>query len=108
MFKISKTTLGSAVATSGTITFSYPTNTSAGSFAAYGHKIWSEGLQKLLTSPSDFTVSFGASDITVTYLGSTTLPVDKYLNAQFNVEGTDNGELATDLDESEVKHSALG
>ena len=108
MFKISETTLGSAVATSGTITFSYPTNTSAGSFAAYGHKIWVDKLQKLLSSPSDFTVSFGASDITVTYLGSTTLPAGARVNAQFNIEGTDNGELAIDLEEDEVKHSALG
>ena len=108
MFKISQTTLGSAVATSGTITFSYPANTSAGSFATYGHKIWVDKLQKLLSSPSDFTVSFGASDITVTYLGSTSLPADARVNGQFNIEGTDNGEIATDLEESEVKHSALG
>jgi len=108
MFKISQTNLGSAVATSGTITFSYPANTSAGSFAAYGHKIWSEKLQRLLSAPSDFTVSFGASDITVTYLGSTTLPVGDRVNAQFNIEGKDNGEIETDLEESEVKHSALG
>lgn len=108
MFKISQTTLGSAVATSGTITLSYPANTSAGSFAAYGHKLWVDKLQKLLSSPSDFTVSFGTSDITVTYLGSTTIPADARVNAQLNIEGVDNGEIATDLEESEVKHSALG
>lgn len=108
MFKISQTTLGSAVATSGTITLSYPANTSAGSFAAYGHKLWVDKLQKLLSSPSDFTVSFGASDITITYLGSTTIPADARVNAQLNIEGSDNGEIETDLEESEVKHSALG
>jgi len=108
MFKISQTTLGSAVATSGTITLSYPANTSAGSFAAYGHKLWVDKLQKLLSSPSDFTVSFGASDITVTYLGSTTIPADARVNAQLNIEGANDGEIETDLEESEVKHSALG
>lgn len=108
MFKTSQTTLGSAVATSGTITFSYPANTSAGSFAAYGHKIWVDKLQKLLSSPSDFTVSFGASNITVTYLGSTTLPVGARVNAQFNIEGDDAGEIVERLEESQVKHSALG
>jgi len=107
MFKTSETTVGSAVATSGTITFSYPANTSAGSFAAYGHKIWVDKFQRLLASPSDFTVSFGASNITVTYLGSTTIPVGARCNAQFNIEGGDDGELPTDVDESEVKRTSL-
>ena len=107
MFIISQTTLGSAVATSGTVTFSYPANTNAGSFADYGHKIWVDKLQKLLSSPSDFTVSFGASDITITYNGSTTLPVDTRLNAQFNIKGADDGEIETDIDDNTVKRSQL-
>ena len=107
MFIISQTTLGSAVATSGTVTFSYPANTNAGSFADYGHKIWVDKLQKLLSSPSDFTVSFGASDITITYNGSTTLPVDTRLNAQFNLKGADDGEIETDIDDNTVKRSQL-
>ena len=106
-FKISETTVGSAVATSGTITFSYPANTNAGSFAAYGHKIWVDKFQRLLASPSDFTVSFGASNITVTYSGSTTIPVGARVNAQFNVEGVDNGEAVNRLQDSSVKRAAV-
>lgn len=106
-FKTTETTLGSAVATSGTITFSYPANTNAGSFAAYGHKIWVDKFQHLLESPADFTVSFGASNITVTYLGSTTIPVGARVNAQFNIEGVDNSESVTRLVEGDVVNSAI-
>lgn len=107
MFKTSEVTLGSAVVSGGTITFLYPENTSAGSFAAYGHKLWADKHQKLYSSPSDFTVSFGASNITVTYNGSTTLPVGARLNAQFNIEGNDNGEVTEKLNPSVIKRTTL-
>jgi len=41
-------------------------------------------------------------------LGSTTIPADARVNAQLNIEGANDGEIETDLEESEVKHSALG
>ena len=82
---------GSAVATSGTITFAYPAGTNAGSFAAFGHKLWVDKFQKLLESPTDFSVSFGASNITVTYLDATSIPAGARLNAQFNILGEDDG-----------------
>lgn len=104
-FKISETTVASEVATSGTITFSYPTNTNAGSFAAFGHKIWVDKFQRLLASPDDFTVSFGASDITVTYEGSTSIPAGARVNAQFNVLGSDDGEAETDFSDGDVKRT---
>lgn len=99
-FKKVETTAGSAVATSGTVTFSYPTNTNAGSFAAFGHKLWVDKFQRLLASPTDFTVAFGASNITVTYLGSTSIPAGARLAAQFNQLGEDDGvpEIAPKID----------
>ena len=93
-FNTIETTIGTAVATSGTITFTYPANANAGNFAAFGHKIWVDKFQRLLVSPTDFTVSFGASDITVTYLGATTIPTGARVNAQFNILGADNGHPA--------------
>lgn len=90
-FKTVKASAGSAVATNGTITFSYPAGTNAGSFAAFGHKIWVDKFQRLLESPTDFTVSFGASNITVTYKGATSIPAGASLNAQFNILGEDDG-----------------
>lgn len=107
MFKTSETVVGTPIATSGTRTFSYPAGTSAGSFAAYGHKLWVDKFQRLLESPKDFTVAFGATEITVTYLGATTIPTGARLNAQFNIEGTDNGEAVDVLNEDQVKRAIL-
>jgi len=90
-FKTVQGFAGSAVATSGTITFAYPAGTNAGSFAVFGHKIWVDKFQKLLESPIDFSVSFGASNITVTYLDPTSIPAGSRLNAQFNILGEDDG-----------------
>lgn len=106
-FKTSETTIGTAVADNGTFTLSYPSGTSAGTYAAYGHKLWVDKFQRLLASPSDFTISFGASNITVTYLGSTTIPVGARVNAQLNIDGVDNGESVSRLEESDVKRSIL-
>jgi len=90
-FKKVETTAGSAIATSGTTTFSYPAGTNAGSFANFGHKLWVDKFQRLLESPADFTVAFGASNITVTYKGATSIPAGARLNAQFNIVGEDDG-----------------
>lgn len=89
-FKIVKTSAGSAVATNGTVTFPYPANTNAGSFAAFGHKMFVDKFQRLLVSPTDITVAFGASLITVTYKGATTIPAGAMLDAQFNQLGQES------------------
>ena len=104
-FKTSEVAVGSAVATSGTITFSYPTGTNAGSFAAFGHKLWVDKFQTLLTSPADFTVAFGAN-IVVTYLGATSIPAGARVNAQFNQLGEDDGVADNDFTDGEVNRTA--
>lgn len=106
-FKISETTAGSAVVTSGTVVFSYPDNYSAGNFAAYGHKLWVDKFQYLLSSPSQFTVSFGASTVTVTYLGTTTIPAGARLRAEFNIAGPQDGELTTRLQNPTIKGGSI-
>lgn len=88
-FKIVEASVGSAVVTNGTFTLPYPTGTTAGSFAAFGHKIWVDKFQRLLASPTDFTVAF-TSVITVTYKGATTIPVGARLDAQLNQLGEDD------------------
>jgi len=81
-------TPASAVATSGTITLSYPTDTTAGDFEAYGHKMFAEGLQAYFSQDlGTMSVSFGASDITVTYLGSTSIPANSRVSVELNVRG---------------------
>lgn len=74
-FDIVRTTLSAAVASGGSITFSYPSGKDAGSYrGAYGHKLWAKGLMTQFNFPADFAITFGASNITVTYNGATSIP----------------------------------
>lgn len=102
-FKTSETTIGSAVATDGTFTLDYPEATNAGSFADFGHEIWIDKFQRLLKSPADFTISFGGSNITVTYKGATSIPSGARATAQLNVLGADDEQLEIDYTDGEVK-----
>lgn len=89
-FKTASVVLASAVATSGTITVGYPAGTNKGTYTgAFKHKAFAEGLQASLAAPTDFTVSFGASNITVTYLGTTSIPANTKVMFQFDVIGKD-------------------
>ena len=98
-FKKAEVTLSADVLSGGTITVQYPANSDAGTFlGAYAHKMWAAGHQKLYSAPGDFTVSFGASDITVTYNGSTTIPEGTRVSFQFDTLGDDQRRLRTDVD----------
>ena len=80
-FKVVYATPSSAVATSGTITLAYPADTTAGDFATHGHYLIASGLQaKFSQDAGTLTVAFGASDITVTYRGSTSIPANTVLS----------------------------
>jgi len=94
-FKNVNTTLASAVADNGTFTVAYPTNTNSGTFfGGTAHKMFA--LQTLYSAPADFTLAFGASSITVTYLGSTTLPAGTDVALQLDILG-ESGELDLNL-----------
>lgn len=92
MFDIVETTLSADVAASGTFTVSYPDGRSAGSYGGtYAHKMGA--LQSIYESPTDFTVSFDATVITVTWGSSeTTLPAGTDVVLQFDRLGVDNNE----------------
>ncbi|WP_137389150.1 hypothetical protein [Rhodoligotrophos defluvii] len=87
-------TLSANVATNGTFTLGYPQGTNSGTFrGGYGHQLWAGGLQRMLYAPQDFTVAFGASNITVTYKGVTTLPASSAVQLQVDVLG--EGDIST-------------
>lgn len=89
--KISEVVLSAAVASAGTITVQYPANTTAGDYAAYGHKMWARGLQKMFSQDDGtISVSFGASDITVTYSGATSIPASTQCTFELNIAGADD------------------
>lgn len=92
MFKIAEVTLSAAVATNGTFTVSYPAGTTAGSYTGgHEHVMFALGAKRV--APDDFTVSFGASNITVTHKGSTTLPVGTRIRIQFEMFGADSSDV---------------
>lgn len=94
-FKNTTTTLASAVATSGTFTVSYPSGTNSGTyFGGAKHKLFA--LQTLYSAPTDFTLAFGASNVTVTWLKSTTLPAGSTVSLQLDILG-EGGGLDQDL-----------
>lgn len=87
-FKKAEVVLAAAVATNGTFTVNYPEGTDSGTFVGtHAHKMWAAGLQAMLSAPSGFTVSFGASNITVTYKGTTSIPAGTRVNLQFDTLG---------------------
>ncbi len=95
-FKKAEVVLSAAVAQNGTITVAYPANTDSGTFVgAYAHKAFAAGLQASLAAPTDFTVSFGTSNITVTYKGATSIPANTRINFQFDTIGPDDEKLNT-------------
>lgn len=81
------TVLSSAVASGGTITFSYPTGKDAGSYrGGYGHSLIARGLMATFYEPASFTIAFGAS-VVVTYNGATTIPTGTTVSLELNSVG---------------------
>lgn len=81
-------THASAVATNGTFTAAYPAGYTAGSFALYGHSIISRGHQKSYTQDAGkISVSFGATTVTITYKGTTSLPAGSVTTVELNIAG---------------------
>lgn len=86
-FKIVEFTLSSALATSGTVTVTYPTGTDAGWFrTASGHTLQAVG--GTFNSPTDFAItSWGAASATLTWRNAATLPAGTTVRLQLNIPG---------------------
>jgi len=78
------TTLSAAVAAAGTFTVGYPVGTDEDSYAVYGHKAVAIG--NVMSSPADFTLTFGSASITFTYgSGKTTMPAGTKVSIDLNL-----------------------
>jgi hypothetical protein len=93
-----------AVATNGTMTFTYPSG-NASQFAQSGEKMIVSGLMNVLKQAADtFTLAYGGSSVVVTYKGATSipagtkvsiqLPLAKYAKVTDNSGGTASNTLA--------------
>ena len=81
--------LSASVATAGTFTVGYPSGRSAGSYVgSYAHKAYINGT--LFSAPVDFSLSFDASSITVTWNGTTTLASGSAYRLQVDILGADD------------------
>ena len=64
-----------AVATNGTLTFTYPSGRSADSYAQTAGAVFGvPSLQALLKQGVGFTLNYGTTTVTLTYLGTTSIP----------------------------------
>lgn len=96
----------SAVATSGTIVFTYPTGMTAGNFAPYGHKMFARGLQTMLKQDeAKISVALGAASATVTYKGTTSIPANTQVDLELNIAG--DGALAPRVLPADVSDIAV-
>lgn len=87
--KVIETTLGSALAAAGTLTLSYPSGTNPGTFAAGKRHQVVTGAGDVFKAPKYFTLSYGASSITLTWgSASPTLPVGTKLFIQLDAAGS--------------------
>ena len=79
----------SAVALNGTFTVSYPAGYTRGDFIrGVSHRL--VALQSTFEAPKGITCSFGASSVTVTYLGTTTIPAGTKGIFGFDIAGEDS------------------
>ena len=82
------TVLASAVVNAGTFNAPYPPGMPGALFAnAVNHKIYA--LATEYTAPKDFTIVFGASNITVTWLAGVTLPAGENVRIGLDILGAD-------------------
>lgn len=83
--------LAAAVATAGTFTVGYPAGKTRGDYSL-GVLSKLSAIGKVFSAPEDMTLSFGATSVTVTYNGATTLPAGTPFTFQF-----DNGVSINDV-----------
>lgn len=84
--KIMKYTFSGDVVKNGTFTVGYPAGFTKGSFAEGKIRRFFAN-QKTFVAPVDFTVSFGASVATITYLGATTIKSGTQGTVEFDLPG---------------------
>lgn len=89
-FSVIHKVLATDLANGGTVTFAYPTGLGAGSFEGHKHTLVTP--QANFASPASISVSFGASEITVTYNGATTIPAGSAVALQVDRTGHDGSD----------------
>lgn len=88
--KVVKTTLASQVSSGGTFTINYPSGTTRGDYLkGKNHVMNANGAT--FNAPKDFTVTLNASNITITYNGTTPLAANLPVSVGLDLGGEDYG-----------------
>lgn len=83
LFDLISVSPASAVATDGTIEYTYPAGRAAASYAQTGEVLVAHGLQNTLAQAADtFTLAYGASSVVLTYKDATSLPAGQITTLQ--------------------------
>lgn len=99
MFDIVQVALGSTVASGGNFTVAFPAGRAPGSYAAYGHTIYAQGLDASF-SQDDGKISVAFTTLaTITYKGATSIPAGTIVTVQLNRAGDDRVKLLEGLKE---------
>jgi len=94
--------LAANLVTAGTLAVTYPTGTSRTSFVrGVTHKLIALGATYV--SPTDMTVSLGATSATITYNGTTTIPAGTVVTVQLDAGGSDQETFSPPAPPSRVK-----
>lgn len=111
-FKNIQTLLASALAQSGTVTLSYPAGTAQNTFVGGNGQHKAIAGQNVYAAPKDFTLTFGASNITFTWLRALTLPVGTLLSVDAMLPGEpdkfDTNDIPSHLQKYELYRVSLG
>lgn len=86
-FQLISTTLATALATSGTLAFTYPAGTNKGSFTNFEAFLVTGNNDVFSTTTKDFNVSLGDTTATITWRSTTTLAVGTLVTLQLNEKG---------------------
>ena len=86
MSEIVRHTLNAALASGGTITLAYPAGKTASSFSPIGHKLHVRDRMTFYAAPTGFTLTFGVSNITLTWAGPTLARGDKLVIELFDAQ----------------------
>ncbi len=99
--KITTFVTGSAVASGGTMAFSYPAGTTMGMFNlnTSSHKLYVEGHNTQYNFLDDFTISFATAAATVTYNGTTPIPANTVVRLMLEMSGQNDQRQLLDAGE---------
>lgn len=85
-----------AVAPNGTLTFPYPSGRSATDYARTGAELTSSATQGYHKQGAGFSVAFGGSGATVTWLGAGSLPARRKVSLQLTLRDRLDGDDVVD------------